>query len=522
MNEKLSLQDLVALLAQKADITQKEADRFYRELFQLVLERIYENDIVKIKDFGVFKLVHVSARESVDVNTGVKIEIPAHKKMTFNPDRSLKEMVNQPFAHFESVVLDDGTVVEESSEPDTDTDVAQVDVYDNRDEQEDTLSDNEAEEKTEESVSPETTENPAIPEIIDEDKVEELKEDQEAGFEIDENEEPDAMVEAELLLEEEEEVRLNLNIHQVYEEEEKGEDETEPIEAEPVEKDNLVDEAEPDSPSVDEDQEDKPEVETGKPKRLLIPLDDRIILNREKSVSAKMVEGRVENEPVVENRPSENKDIEDNHVEKVIEPPIVPPSTDVFEESEDNTDFEYENSYLNYEKQTFWSKIRGKLPIILLAVAVLIFVVYQYAKLFDVTYDYESQIGRHRNFSLTDTLPMMGETQPEVLPIDTTPVKTVPSTAHKEPEDIVRTENRITEVLTTPDTKTVEDKTEKPDVAADVKEVIVGAPAGFDGLAMGFDGSNVYRKKVYEISDSLKIRVQNKAQLYLENRKNKK
>ena len=83
MNEKLSLQDLVDLLSKKAKITKKEADSFYRELFQLVLERIFDNDLVKIKDFGTFKLVSVSSRESVNVNTGEKIEIPSHYKLSF-------------------------------------------------------------------------------------------------------------------------------------------------------------------------------------------------------------------------------------------------------------------------------------------------------------------------------------------------------------------------------------------------------------------------------------------------------
>jgi len=119
MNEKLLLQDLVSLLAKKAKITQKEADRFYRELFQLILESIYENDIVKIKDLGTFKLVRVNSRESVDVNTGEKIEIPPHLKLSFIPDKGLKALVNKPFAQFESVILEEGMSFDSSNENNT-------------------------------------------------------------------------------------------------------------------------------------------------------------------------------------------------------------------------------------------------------------------------------------------------------------------------------------------------------------------------------------------------------------------
>lgn len=114
MNEKLSLQDLVDLLSKKAKITKKDADSFYRELFQLVLERIFDNDFVKIKDFGTFKLISVSSRESVNVNTGEKIEIPSHYKLSFIPDKILKNLVNKPFSQFETILLEDGVVFEAS------------------------------------------------------------------------------------------------------------------------------------------------------------------------------------------------------------------------------------------------------------------------------------------------------------------------------------------------------------------------------------------------------------------------
>lgn len=108
MNERLSLQDLIDLLAKKQEITKKEAEVFLRELIAVISETIESNESVKIKDFGTFKLVKVNARKSVDVNTGEAIEIAAHYKLSFTPDKLLKEAINRPFAHFESVVLEEG------------------------------------------------------------------------------------------------------------------------------------------------------------------------------------------------------------------------------------------------------------------------------------------------------------------------------------------------------------------------------------------------------------------------------
>lgn len=118
MNERLTLQDLVDLLAEKQGGTKKDSEAFLRELFAVITENIENNESVKIKDFGVFKLVKVNARRSVDVNTGESIEIPSHYKLSFIPDKSLKEAVNRPFAHFESVILEDGVVFEKDLEID--------------------------------------------------------------------------------------------------------------------------------------------------------------------------------------------------------------------------------------------------------------------------------------------------------------------------------------------------------------------------------------------------------------------
>lgn len=112
MNERLSLQDLIDLLAKNQEITKKDAESFLRELIAVISENIENNEPVKIKDFGVFKLVMVNARRSVDVNTGEAIEIAAHYKLSFTPDKLLKDAINRPFAHFESVILEEGVSFE--------------------------------------------------------------------------------------------------------------------------------------------------------------------------------------------------------------------------------------------------------------------------------------------------------------------------------------------------------------------------------------------------------------------------
>lgn len=116
MSERLTLQDLIDLLAKKQEITKKDAETFLRELFTIIAETIETNDAVKVKDFGTFKLVKVNARKSVDVNTGEAIEIAAHYKLSFTPDKSLRETINRPFAHFESVLLEDGVSFENTVE----------------------------------------------------------------------------------------------------------------------------------------------------------------------------------------------------------------------------------------------------------------------------------------------------------------------------------------------------------------------------------------------------------------------
>ena len=114
MNEKITLQDLVDLLSEKNDMTKKSADAFFRGMFELIEEALTNEKYVKIKGLGTFKLTEVDSRESMNVNTGERIEIQGHTKVSFTPDTTMKELINKPFSHFETVVLNDGVELEDT------------------------------------------------------------------------------------------------------------------------------------------------------------------------------------------------------------------------------------------------------------------------------------------------------------------------------------------------------------------------------------------------------------------------
>ena len=114
MNEKVNIQDLIDLLAEKHGMGKANADSFVKEFFQLIEEALEKDKYVKIRGLGVFKLIDVDSRKSVNVNTGERFEIQGHTKVSFAPEPSLKDIINKPFSHFEPVVLNDNTVLEDT------------------------------------------------------------------------------------------------------------------------------------------------------------------------------------------------------------------------------------------------------------------------------------------------------------------------------------------------------------------------------------------------------------------------
>ena len=115
MDAKLNQSDLTALLAKLCEISVSKADTFTKAFFDVIIEGLESDGIVKINGLGTFKMVDVASRSSVNVNNGEKFEIKGHKKISFLPADSLKEKVNAPFAMFEPVEVDDDYVDDEET-----------------------------------------------------------------------------------------------------------------------------------------------------------------------------------------------------------------------------------------------------------------------------------------------------------------------------------------------------------------------------------------------------------------------
>lgn len=110
---KISLSDLAQRLAEKSGISLQDAELFIRKMFDVANEGLQSDKLVKMKWLGTFKVMAVKDRESVDVNTGERIIIEGRDKISFTPDNILKEIVNKPFAQFETIVVNDGVDFDE-------------------------------------------------------------------------------------------------------------------------------------------------------------------------------------------------------------------------------------------------------------------------------------------------------------------------------------------------------------------------------------------------------------------------
>lgn len=113
---KFSLNTLGKLLADKSGLSQVEAELFIRKMFDVCNQGLETDKQVKIKWLGTFKVQATKDRESINVNTGERFTIEGRDKLTFTPDNILKEIVNKPFAQFETVVVNDGVDFDEIDE----------------------------------------------------------------------------------------------------------------------------------------------------------------------------------------------------------------------------------------------------------------------------------------------------------------------------------------------------------------------------------------------------------------------
>lgn len=108
-----NIKDLARFLVDKHGIKLADAELFISLMTEIINEGVHRERQVKIKGLGTFKLTSVSSRESIDVNTGERIVIEGRDKLSFAPDNAMKELVNQPFSQFETVVVNDGVELED-------------------------------------------------------------------------------------------------------------------------------------------------------------------------------------------------------------------------------------------------------------------------------------------------------------------------------------------------------------------------------------------------------------------------
>ena len=157
-------------------LDKKTCEAFARTLFEVVEEALLSDKFVKVKGFGTFKLVAVSDRESVNINTGERFQIEGHTKVSFIPDNTLKEEINRPFAHFETIDLSD------------ETEQAELDAIDAA-AAEEALENEEAEETVEEVAEEMPAAEPAE-EVVEEEVMEEVPEEVLKEEPVEEAEEP--------------------------------------------------------------------------------------------------------------------------------------------------------------------------------------------------------------------------------------------------------------------------------------------------------------------------------------------
>lgn len=110
---KVSVAELAKAVAAKHGLQQKNAEAFVAECFSVINEGLRTDKAVKVRGLGTFKVVDVRERESINVNTGERVTIEGHGKISFTPDPIMRDLVNKPFAKFETVALNEGVNIDE-------------------------------------------------------------------------------------------------------------------------------------------------------------------------------------------------------------------------------------------------------------------------------------------------------------------------------------------------------------------------------------------------------------------------
>lgn len=112
---KITIQDLCKVLVERKGLSKKDASNFVNMMFDTIQQGLERDLLVKVKGLGTFKIIDVDSRESVNVNTGERVLIEGHSKISFIPDALMKELVNKPFSQFETVVLNEGVDFDEAT-----------------------------------------------------------------------------------------------------------------------------------------------------------------------------------------------------------------------------------------------------------------------------------------------------------------------------------------------------------------------------------------------------------------------
>ncbi|GAB6010935.1 HU family DNA-binding protein [Viscerimonas tarda] len=393
MKDKLALQDIVDLLAKKANLSKKEADIFFRELFMVIVDNVFNDEHVKIKDFGTFKLTKVSSRESVDVNTGGKIEIPAHYKISFLPDKSLKELVNKPFAQFEVAMLKDGVSfdIEESEEP-----------VESSGEDDTAIDETAPKPQTQPEKQPETapvaseaglTQKPEKPAPQPQEKAKQVIPSIPQPF---------------------------VYTYTSEDKEDKGNSITIVIPADKVLGKAIVDEKDAVSLSLPQESAGKgASLETNKVREKIDSLKDAIDSLSKVKTSAELSSD--DNSGIeIESVTGEAEAQEPVEEQKINEPEVLPEDEDAVgelpenlpesegldktaEEEESDEDYTNDYEYQDYYRETIFTRIRRKIPIIILLLVVTGIIGYMFYELFNEKNNYEIYKG-YRNLTSSDSL----------------------------------------------------------------------------------------------------------------------
>ena len=194
--DKYTIPQLAEILIRKNGLSEEEAQSFVSAIFDLIKEGLEADKIVKVKGFGTFKIIDVDPRESVNVNTGERVLINGHQKITFTPDSVMKEMVNRPFSQFETVILNDGVDfndVEVEEKPTSDTEEATVE-----EKEEDSAPIEEEQEKESAPIEEEQEKDSAPIEEVKEESPEEEEKTEELPKEEEKSPEEDISPEAEV------------------------------------------------------------------------------------------------------------------------------------------------------------------------------------------------------------------------------------------------------------------------------------------------------------------------------------